>query len=163
MTNKIFKMTMVLFLLLVSLLVSLKLYNSYFSDNDDYVEETMISDLDIQNTKNNYEVLQTQYNNNDIYATLSIPNLINTLVVKGDDNDYYLTHNINKEKSKLGAVFADYRTTNDSKQINIYGHNSNKHEAPFKVLMKYLDEDFIKNNDIVYLETEVGLAKYQIY
>lgn len=48
-------------------------------------------------------------------------------IVQGDDNDYYLTHNINGDKSVSGAIFADYREplTADSEPANLilYGHN----------------------------------------
>lgn len=56
----------------------------------------------------------------------------------------------------------DYRNTFNDKQINIYGHNSNKYNVPFKDLVKYKDSEFTKNNDEIYLTTSSGISKYKI-
>ena len=34
---------------------------------------------------------------------------VDNVVVQGDDNEYYLDHNLNGDYSKTGTVFADYR------------------------------------------------------
>ncbi|MBE6900902.1 MAG: class B sortase [Ruminococcaceae bacterium] len=48
-------------------------------------------------------------------------------VVQGEDNDFYLDHNFEKEKNLGGSIFTDYREpiTADSEPANIilYGHN----------------------------------------
>ena len=56
----------------------------------------------------------------------------------------------------------DYRNTFNDKQINIYGHNSNKYDVPFKDLVKYKDSEFTKSNDEIYLTTSSGINKYKI-
>lgn len=52
---------------------------------------------------------------------------IDYVVMQGDDNSYYLTHNYKGEESVSGAIFADYRDpiTAESQPANIvlYGHN----------------------------------------
>lgn len=52
---------------------------------------------------------------------------IDYVVVQGDDNDYYLDHNLNGEYSKTGTVFADYREKITAEytpaNIILYGHN----------------------------------------
>lgn len=116
------------------------------------------------NLKEKYYNFKQEYGNEDIAGSISVPGAdINTLFVKTTNNTYYLNHTLKKEKSRIGAVFMDYRNTFEDKQINIYGHNSNKFDVAFKNLRMYLDPDFTKNNDLIYLENENGVSTYQIF
>lgn len=116
------------------------------------------------NLKEKYYNFRQEYGNDEIVGSISIPGAdINTLFVKPVNNTYYLSHTLKREKSKIGAVFMDYRNTFDDKQINIYGHNSNKYDVAFKNLRMYLDSDFTKNNDLIYLENENGVSTYQVF
>ena len=61
-----------------------------------------------------------------IHKFLKINNTnINYIVIKGKDNEYYLNHNLNKQKNIAGWIFADYKNKLDGsdKNIVIYGHN----------------------------------------
>ena len=56
----------------------------------------------------------------------------------------------------------DYRQNLDSKQINIYGHNSTKYNPPFKILENYLNKeyyDLMFKEDIFHIVTceDVGI------
>lgn len=116
------------------------------------------------NLKEKYYNFKQEYGNEDIAGSISVPGAdINTLFVKTTNNTNYLNHTLKKEKSRIGAVFMDYRNTFEDKQINIYGHNSNKYDVAFKNLRMYLDPDFTKNNDLIYLENENGVSTYQIF
>lgn len=63
------------------------------------------------------------------WITMGDPNdpFIDYVVVQGDDNAYYLDHNLDGEKSVGGTVFADYREKitpqNTPANIILYGHN----------------------------------------
>lgn len=54
---------------------------------------------------------------------------VNSVVVQGDDNDFYLNHDFYGNSKQAGAVYADYRCNisdysfNQSDNIIIYGHN----------------------------------------
>lgn len=54
---------------------------------------------------------------------------VDNVVVQGEDNDYYLDHNLDGEYSKTGTIFADYREKitpeNTPANIILYGHNVN--------------------------------------
>ena len=69
--------------------------------------------------------------NPDIVAWLSIPGTnVNYPVVRGADNEYYLTHDFSGEEGWLaqyGAVFMDYRNDPDwnDESYFIYGHHMN--------------------------------------
>lgn len=53
--------------------------------------------------------------------------IVSLPVMQAADNDYYLTHNFNREEIKSGAVFADYRNVFQPSRISgntiLYGHN----------------------------------------
>lgn len=52
------------------------------------------------------EQYRIQYNNSDIAALLDIPNTdINTVVPRGEDNEFYLNHLPDKQENSLGSVF----------------------------------------------------------
>ena len=99
----------------------------------------------------------------DIIGILKIDNLINEVIVKGSDNKYYLNHSIDKEKIKSGSIFMDYRNDFNSKQINIYGHNSTNNELPFKKLLSYLDESYYKDNKYITLYNDEIKNRYVIF
>ena len=88
--------------------------------------------------------------NDEIAGWLTVPNTkVNNPVYQTDDNDYYLTHNMNKEKSRYGALFFDYRASldpdNPSQNATIYGHNM-KDGSMFGTLKNYKKLDFYKAN-----------------
>lgn len=117
-----------------------------------------------ENLKEKYYNFRQEYQNDDIIGSINIPGAdINTLFVKPSNNSYYLTHTLKKEKSRIGAVFMDYRNTFDDKQINIYGHNSNKYDVAFKNLRLYLDNEFTEKNNLIYIETENGITTYEVF
>lgn len=108
--------------------------------------------------------LKEKYNNNDIVGVLEIPKLNLTVpLLQGNNNRYYLSHLIN-HKYGLSTVFVDYRTDLDkAKQINIYGHNSNVYDLPFKALLKYMNKKNYSKEEYIIIGTENGITKYQIF
>jgi len=96
------------------------------------------------------EYFKEYFNNNDIIGKIKINDTnINDFLVKTYDNEYYLTHNLNKEYDIKGAIYVDYRTNLNSRQINIYGHNSLLYDLPFKTLERYLDKEFYLNHKYI--------------
>lgn len=127
-------------------------------------EEENIIELSSKKTEYDLDYLKHYYNNNDIIGAIKIEDTkINNLIVKSTNNKYYLNHSLNKEYDERGSIFIDYRVDLNSKQINIYGHNSNVFELPFKELEKYLDKDFYNSHK--YVEIYDGSKKiyYEIF
>lgn len=119
-------------------------------------EEIAIED-EIKELKNNY-------NNNDIIGIISIKGGdLNTPVVQTKDNQYYLKYSLTKKRSIIGAVFMDYRVNSNSKQINIYGHNSTKYKPPFQKLEKYLEKSYYKDHNILELKVNNEKKLYEIF
>ena len=88
---------------------------------------------------------------------------ISSLIVKGNDNEYYLNHLENKDSSIYGSLMLDYRTNLDSKIKLIYGHTSNSDETPFNKLDRYFDYDFYKDNKKIQITDENNTYNYEIF
>ncbi len=64
--------------------------------------------------------------NNDVVGWLKVNNTkVNYAVTQGDDNEYYLGHDIYRKSYTTGWIFMDYRNdaVNLSRNTVIYGHN----------------------------------------
>lgn len=120
------------------------------------IDITISPDVDLNVERN-------KYNNQNIVARLEVPGLINILIVRGADNSYYLNHSIKNKKDNKGTEFMDYRVNTDSKQINIYGHNSRTYDIPFRKLEKFLEKDYFEENKYVVLQTDSGRRIYEIF
>lgn len=131
--------------------------NSEITSDTKYaeIEKLFSADIDISE-------YQEKYQNKDIIARLEIPNLFNIIITKTTDNDYYLTHSIDKKQDQKGTEYMDFRTDVTSKQINIYGHNSKTYNIAFRKLENFLDKDFFDNNRYILLQHENGRRLYEI-
>jgi len=74
---------------------------------------------------------------------------INYPVVLGTNNDFYLNHNFYHESDRVGAIFMDYRNSQNELDRNtiIYGHNM-RDKSMFSSLNHFLDGNFNMNNNI---------------
>jgi len=120
------------------------------------------------NQNNYYEIyfnrLETKYNNQDIIGVIEVENTnISEVIVKGEDNEYYLTHDLKNNYDIYGTVFMDYRNDLNDKKKLFFGHNIELGEAPFKQLEKYLEKDFFYDNNDIYLITKKGKKIYEVF
>ena len=101
--------------------------------------------------------------NPDTYGWIKIEGTnIDYPVVKRGDNDYYLDHAYTGEYLPVGAIFADYRTSDifsDNLNLVIYGHNVNT-GSMFGSLKDFLNKDFFYNKKI-YVYTMDGIFTYR--
>lgn len=105
--------------------------------------------------------------NLDIVAWLKVNGTnIETAVVKTTNNDYYLTHNLNKEYNSAGWIFADYKNKVDGtdKNLVIYGHNM-RDDSMFGSLKWVINEDWYNNEDNKYITliTENETQVYEVF
>ena len=105
--------------------------------------------------------------NSDVVAWLKVNGTnIETTVVKTTDNDYYLTHNFNKEYNSAGWIFADYKNKLDGtdKNLVIYGHNM-RDDSMFGSLKWVINEDWYNNEDNKYITliTENETQVYEVF
>lgn len=111
-----------------------------------------------------FDVLKKQ--NSDIVGWLDIPGTeINNPVYQTSDNDYYISHDMNKEYNSYGALFLDYRCDIDPKSLSqnqiIYGHNM-RYGAMFGTLNDYRSLDYYKANPVINFDSLYETRKYKI-
>lgn len=105
--------------------------------------------------------------NNDTKGWIQVNGTnINYPFVQAKDNSYYLTHSFNKEYSKAGWIFLDYRNdiNNLDKNTIIYGH-SRKDRTMFGSLKYSLNKDWYRNtnNHVIKLSTETNNTLWQVF
>ena len=106
--------------------------------------------------------------NEEVVGELVVNNTkVDYPVVQASDNDYYLDHNINKEKNANGWIFLDFR--NDAMNLDknniIYGHNMYYSGVMFGTLYKTYNKNWYKNpdNQIITYNTLYEDMEFQIF
>ena len=105
--------------------------------------------------------------NKDVVAWIQFdePERINYPIVKGEDNDKYLTTTYEGKKNSSGAIFMDANNSGEFADRNtfIYGHNM-KSGSMFGQLRKFKTKDYYEQNPYFYIYTPDGKeVKYQIF
>lgn len=136
------------------------------SDNNEILNEIDIDTTQITDTKTErmLKLEELKKQNNDIIGWLEIEDTnINSPIVQGQDNDFYLTHNYKKEKATGGSLFLDkdFNIENGSSNYLIYGHR-NKNGLMFEDLMKYSKEDFYNQHKNIKFTTLKEDTTYEI-
>ena len=95
-----------------------------------------------------------------------IPGCVDEPVVKGTDNEYYLTHNFKGQERQCGTCFADHRNVigdwERSDNITLYAHNQ-KDNTMFGYLDQYRwNLYYWKENPFVYFNTNYAEETYVI-
>ena len=109
----------------------------------------IIPNEETQETEYVVDFVSIKERNSDAVAYLKVNNTnIDYIVVKGQDNTYYLNHNFDKKYNPAGWVFADYHNRFDGtdKNIVVYGHNM-KDGSMFNTLKATLKSDWYKNSN----------------
>lgn len=105
--------------------------------------------------------------NSDFKGWITVPNTkIDNPIYQTDNNDFYLTHNQQKQKSAYGALFFDSKNviteSETDKNLVIYGHHM-KNGSMFANLTKYKELSFYKQNPTVEFATLYGNGTYKVY
>ena len=110
--------------------------------------------------------------NSDTVGYLKVPSTnVDFVVVKGNDNSFYLKHDFNKEENILGWIFMNYKNKADGSDKNtvIFGHNT-PNGLMFGSLANLLEEEhfkdennLIENNLIIDFYTDKERKKYKIF
>lgn len=151
-------------LCLVFLFCSIYFIDDYYNKEKVNEETKVIKKIENFNETVDMTSLKNLYNNDDIVLYLEIPGLFEIPIVKTNDNEFYLSHDIFLKESKFGWPFLDYRNDlSNDKKLLIYGHNSTKQELEFTNLIKYENEDFYKENKYINIYTENEKKTYEIF
>lgn len=111
----------------------------------------------------NLEALREK--NPDVVGWVFAPNCrINYPVVQGEDNQYYLNHTWDHRTSVAGSIFMEATNSPDFSDFRtiLYGHNM-ADMSMFGALHRYESQVSRSRNPYVYLVTDEGVLRYEIY
>ena len=104
--------------------------------------------------------------NPDIYAWITIPGtkVDYPILQCKDDENFYLTHDAQKNESAYGAIYTQSYNKDDFSDFNtvIYGHNM-RNGSMFGDLDKYRKEDFFNKNQDIYIYQPDRTLQYRIF
>ncbi|MDL4838926.1 class B sortase [Aquibacillus rhizosphaerae] len=103
--------------------------------------------------------------NEDYVGWLRINNTkVSYPVVKGEDNEFYLTHNFSREQDFAGSIFMDSQNTNDGldKHTIVYGHNM-KDNSMFGDLEKYLEQEYYQDHTLISFDNPTDTYEWEIF
>lgn len=156
---KIIKSLIIILLILLTILTYkyLELYKDS-TQNKNIINRTL---KDIEIEKNYNEGLNKLLElNSDTVGWLFVNGTnINYPVLQTNNNQYYLSHNFNKDSNKEGWIFMDYKSNIDDLTYNtiIYGHNT-YNDNMFSSLNNILTKSWYENSNN-YLITLYTLEK----
>ena len=104
--------------------------------------------------------------NPEIYAWIRIPDTkIDYPIVQrvGEDQGYYLDHDIYGEKQKAGSIYTEHYNSRDFQDPNtiIYGHNM-KNGSMFHNLRYFAEAEYFEEHEDLYIYMPDRILKYQI-
>ncbi|MGL4990059.1 MAG: class B sortase [Sarcina sp.] len=146
---------------------TIEYYNSK-NTNDELREHVLETDTENDDIDNKEEEIvdfkKMKEINSDYKGWINIEGTkINYPILQSTNNDFYLKNNVNKEASKSGSIFFDYRTDveNDFNKV-IYGHNM-KNTSMFSDLKKFKNEDYIKSKPTIQMQDENYIYTYEAF
>ena len=178
--KKKFKIKNIFYILLLIIFSALFLYSGYKivcylidnKNNRDLKEKTKeYIEINDQATtiEEKYEIdwAKLKEHNPNTVAYLKVNGTsIDYVVVRGNDNSYYLRRTFDRTWNASGWIFGDYRNDFDGtdKNLIIYGHNT-KDGSMFGTLKNTLTEDWQskKENRKIELVTEHGKYIYEVF
>lgn len=90
--------------------------------------------------------------------------VINYPIVKGEDNDFYLSHFMDGSWNPNGTIFLDFAGQRDFSCRNniVYGHNMND-GSMFRSITGYSDMAYYEQHPVMYLNTPTQDYKLEIF
>lgn len=104
--------------------------------------------------------------NPELYGWITIDGTrINYPLVQHSDNEHYLNYAYTGDYLPAGSIFVDFRCNKSiMRNFNtvIYGHHMNN-GTMFYDLDKYFDETFFREHPYIYVYTQEGSYKYEVF
>ncbi len=175
--NQILVSILLVFFIIITLIVNSLVINKKSKDNkqEESVQEEIVQIKKVVEEKTEEKVEEKSEKikkleelksiNSEVVGILEIEGTkINYPVVQAKNNNYYLTYNYKKEKSKDGALFLDkdYDINKPSTNLLIYGHNNVGSKEMFVDLIKYKNKDFYNSHKIIKYTTLEEEEEYEI-
>ncbi len=163
-----------IYIFIIGIIYSIANIFIWYKDNkkNNIIKEELSNNIKLDNETNNNSEYKVDFKslkekNPDTVGYIKLNNTnIDYIVVKGNDNKFYLKHNFYKEYNRAGWIFMDYRNKLDGsdKNIIIYGHNTNA-GSMFGTLRRVVKKEWYTNsiNHIVKLYLDGEIKKYQVF
>ncbi len=157
---------LIVFVIILGLFFVFWFYRGYlekYENADKYKKHVEIIDEENQNYDIDFKTLQAA--NPDIYAWLDIPDTtISYPILRSEEENFYLTHNADKEESNYGAIYTQNYNAADFSDFNtiIYGHNM-RDGSMFGTLRNFKDKEFFDNHRIINIYTPAKKLTYTIF
>lgn len=103
--------------------------------------------------------------NPDVIGWIRIPETrIDYPILQGEDNDYYLNHTWQNNRNIAGSIFMEQMCTPDFTDYNtiLYGHNM-QNGSMFAGILKYQKVNYYKTHPYIYLVTDEGVFRYEVF
>ena len=123
-------------------------------EEDEYMKNLAGTDLDALRAVNP-----------DVVGWIFLPNSqVNYPIVQGEDNQYYLEHTWDNQKNSAGSIFLEASNSADLTDCRsiLYGHNM-ANMSMFAILHNYASLYYVRTFPYVYLVTDEGVLRYEIY
>lgn len=111
----------------------------------------------------NFDSLQAV--NPDVFAWIRIADTpIDYPVLRGEDNEYYLSHAYNRQHSVYGSIFLEEAHSADmqARQTIFYGHNM-MNQSMFGILTKYENQDFAEAHHTIKVYLKDEILTYEVF
>ena len=169
--KKIITLILMLVFALMFIISTIKIVN-YLKDNKEnrQIQSKISKAITVtpnKEDKYNVDFKLLKQENPDTVAYLKVNGTnIDYVVVKGNDNSYYLNHNFNKKVNVSGWIFADYHNKFNGTDTNIviYGHNT-MDGSMFGTLKNVLTKDWNQEEDNkkIMLVTSKDINYYKVF
>ena len=103
--------------------------------------------------------------NPQVVGWILIPDTrINYPLLQGSDNDYYLKRTWDQRQNAVGSIFLEHLSSPDLSDFNtiVYGHNM-RDGSMFAGLRKYRDQSYFEEHPYVYIRSDQGVYRYEIF
>ena len=106
--------------------------------------------------------------NPDVCGWITVPNTnVDYPILQsqpGEDNDYYINHNLERKYSAAGSIYIQRNNSNQFTDRNtvIYGHNM-KNKTMFRTLHNFRDANFFEENEFFTIYTPGHIKTYRIF
>lgn len=159
---------------LVSAVVCVDILLSGWFDSDKYKNESgstndIVSNITSEENlpDNPIDFVALSQQNPDAYAWITIPGTkVDYPILQAyfEDDNFYLNHDINKQKNRAGAIYtqrANQKNFSDPNTV-IYGHNMGN-GTMFRTLHQFKKKDFFNENRYIYIYTAGNKYTYEIF
>ncbi len=158
--NKTAKILISATVIIICIAVGVGLYFNLYNNTDQNIE----ANSDISTTKvSKYQSYIDK--NNDFVGYIKIDGTdIDYPVVQSEDDEFYLTHNFDKEEEERGAIYMSCECNPSDLDFNtvIYGHNWLDNTV-FSQLAKYDDIEFYKEHPLITFDGIYDERQWKIF